>query len=102
MSYTKIQVKEKLTAIGDVSDDVKKTLVCSLIGHSNILKGCFGYMHCARCNEQVGDALAGSYQNDDAVIIGHDCSICRTNAKRLTWKDTFMAKRHGISKEAET
>lgn len=68
-----------------------KEFCCTLIGHSNIVEGCFGYVHCGRCNAQIGDTLAGSYSNPRCVIIGHNCEECQENAKSLTWRDTYMA-----------
>lgn len=84
-----------------LSEDQLKELCCTLIGHSNIVEGCFGYVHCGRCEAQIGDTLAGSYRNDDAVIVGHDCEVCRENAKRLTWRDTFMAKDPQVGTSAQ-
>ena len=86
--WTLPKVKARLKGL---SDEEARNVVCALVGHSNIQNGCFGYFTCARCGEQVGDSLAGTYQNDNIVIIGHDCDICRANARRLRWQDTFLA-----------
>lgn len=71
--------------------DIQKRVVCSLIGHSRIQTVCFGYFSCARCDAQVGDAIAGAYDATNVVIVGHDCEHCRQAAKQLTWKDTLLA-----------
>lgn len=69
-----------------------KKIVCAIIGHSNIEDLCFGYHSCGRCGEQLGDSLGGCYSNPRAVIIGHNCKICRKNYKQLTWKDKLFVK----------
>lgn len=86
----KRDVLTKLKALGDITEAQRNSVACTLIGHSNIIETCFGYVHCARCGDQIGDTLAGAYRNDRAVIIGHDCSICRDNATRLTWQDKLF------------
>jgi len=67
-----------------------RKILCLSLGHSHILKGCFGYMSCARCGEQVGDALGGGYTNDRAVIVGHKCPMCRKNYNKLGWRDRWL------------
>jgi len=68
-----------------------KAIFCIFFGHSNIIETCFGYVHCARCDAQIGDTLAGCYSNTKAVIVGHNCKECKENYKKLTWKDKFLA-----------
>lgn len=68
------------------------TIVCEILGHSNILKGDFGWMYCGRCNVFLGDSLGGAYTNLRAVIIGHKCRHCKKNLKKLTWKDKLLVK----------
>ena len=68
-----------------------RKVICALWGHSNIETICFGYHYCGRCKEQIGDSLAGIYENHDAVVVGHNCDICRTNYKKLSWKDKLLA-----------
>lgn len=67
-----------------------KKIFCVLFGHSRIVEFCFGYVTCARCDEQLGDTLAGAYDLSNSVIVGHDCDICRKNYKTLTWRDKFL------------
>lgn len=67
-----------------------KKIVCAIIGHSNIEDTWFGYHYCGRCREQLGDSLGSWYQNGSAVVIGHNCKICRKNYKLLTWKDKLF------------
>ena len=71
----------------------RNNIVCSLIGHSTISEVCFGYRHCGRCNDLLGDNLGGvDYGREGAVIIGHNCPTCRKNYKKCTWKDKLFVK----------
>jgi hypothetical protein len=67
-----------------------KKILCVFIGHSNIEDVFWGYHTCGRCGEQLGDSLGGAYQNNRAVIIGHNCGTCRKNYKKLTWRDKLL------------
>lgn len=85
---TKTQLLEKLDAMGKLSDEQRNSIVCVLIGHSRIQTSCFGYYYCARCKDQLGDTLASVYPGAErAVVIGHDCDVCRKNYAECTWKD---------------
>jgi hypothetical protein len=86
--WTLKEVKARIAGLDEVT---QKSVVCALVGHSNIITGCLGYWNCGRCDAQIGDSLGGSFQPVNQVIIGHDCKTCRANAKKLTWKDTFLA-----------
>jgi hypothetical protein len=86
---TKVDVKRRIEGL---DDETAKATVCGLVGHSRIQTGGFGYYYCGRCGTQVGDTLASDYRGaKKAVLVGHDCEVCRTNAKALTWRDTFLA-----------
>ncbi len=37
-----------------------RATLCAWIGHSRAFTYCFGYVHCARCEAQVGDCLGGA------------------------------------------
>ena len=87
---TKKDLQEKIKLLGLKDKEQIKKVACSLIGHSNIISTCFGYVHCGRCGDQIGDTLAGCYPVDKCVIIDHNCSLCRKNYKKLNWKDKFM------------
>ena len=88
---TKKELESKLEALGDISLEQKKEVVCALVGHSNIEEYCFGYVSCSRCGTQIGDTLAGSYENKKQVVVGHNCETCRANYKKLNWRDTYLA-----------
>lgn len=88
---TKRELLRKLAALGDISEQQKKNIVCSLIGHSRIQTCCFGYYTCGRCDAQVGDSLGSIYPDAERmVIIGHKCETCQKNYAECTWKDKFM------------
>lgn len=84
---TEQELQAKLEILGPLSDEQRNTIVCSLIGHSLIQTFCFGYYNCARCGEEMGDSLIGSYLNaQNTVIVGHDCDLCRENYGKLGWE----------------
>jgi hypothetical protein len=88
---TETELVERLNALGEVTDEQKRDVVCSLIGHSRIQTHCFGYYYCARCNAQVGDSLGSIYPGAErAVIVGHKCPTCEKNFAECTWHDKFM------------
>lgn len=88
---TRAQLAAKIKALGTITSEQKKSIVCSLIGHSRIVTTCFGYVYCSRCSDQIGDTLGGSFDGSKVVIVGHDCGTCRKNARKLTWRDTYLA-----------
>lgn len=85
------ELEQKLAALGELSDEQKRGVVCSLIGHSKIVHYCLGYINCARCGDQIGDALGGAYNAEENVIVGHACQTCKKNFAELGWQDKFMA-----------
>ena len=104
---TQKELEAKLAALGLPEGDERiKGIVCSLIGHSNIITSCFGYIHCARCDAHIGDSLGGFYRNENAVIVGHNCETCRMNYEKMGWEDKFLcpdpfAKEEVIDEEDE-
>lgn len=78
--------------IRGLDEESARRVVCALVGHSRIQTHCFGYYYCARCGEQVGDTLGSVYDGARlAVVVGHDCNLCRENAKALTWRDSMLS-----------
>ena len=74
-------------------DDHRKEIVCSLIGHSNIMHNFMGYHDCGRCGARLGDTLASIFPGaEGAVIIGHNCKICKKNYEKCSWKDTYLVE----------
>ena len=88
---TKKEVMEKIKVLGDIDQETRNSIVCSLIGHSDIVHTCFGEVSCGRCNAKIGDILAGFYPIDECVLIGHDCDTCRANYTKMNWKDKLYA-----------
>jgi len=85
---TKAELRAKLKALGKMTKAQRNNIVCSLIGHSMIQELCFGYYTCGRCGVQMGDNLGSIYPAaEEVVVIGHNCPKCKTNYKKLTWRD---------------
>lgn len=91
MKITKKQLLGRIALLGNLTEEQQKRVVCAIIGHSNIQTTCFGYVYCGRCGDQVGDYIASCYENDKQVVVGHGCDLCKTNYKKLTWKDKLFA-----------
>lgn len=94
---TEIGLKRKIRALGDISEEEKAGVACVLVGHSNVVDLCFGYVTCARCGEQIGDMLSGTKALPNTVIIGHKergtekpCRGCKTNYGKLDWTDLMF------------
>lgn len=90
---TKKELKQKIEALGELKHDQKMSIICSLIGHSNICTAFFGYRYCGRCGDQLGDSLGSvDYFAKQAVLVGHKCDTCIENYKDSTWKDKLYTK----------
>lgn len=87
---TEVELRAKLAALEPLTDAQRKSITCSLIGHSKIQEHCFGYWYCGRCGTQVGDSLGGTYDPTDTVVIGHRCERCKTNYESCDWKDKLF------------
>ena len=94
------ELMNKLATLGDLDDGTRNSVACSLLGHSKIQTGCFGYYYCSRCGELMGDAIGGFYPMNDIVIVGHNCPTCRDNYEKLNWRDKLFTP-HPFSKEVE-
>jgi len=91
LEMTEKELQTKIAALGLPEDDPRiKGIVCQLIGHSRIVELCFGYVSCARCGDQIGDTLGGTYDLSDKIVVGHNCETCRANYAKLNWQDRFM------------
>ena len=87
---TKKEYEAKMAALEPLEDGQRKSITCSILGHSHITTGYFGYVYCARCGEEVGDQLLGIYYDPLEVRVGHNCPICRANYKKLDWKSKVL------------
>lgn len=75
-----------------LSDGQKKQIHCVKHGHSHIVTTCFGYVHCARCDDQIGDTLGSTMNLDDYVVVGHvgkklNGCHCTDNYRNLPSRD---------------
>jgi len=68
-------------------------IYCVNHGHANFVWSCFGYVHCGRCGEQIGDTLAGIFSGAGMVVVGHDCSTCTDARKTLSKLDVTILER---------
>ena len=88
---TELTRAEVMKRIKGLSKEKQRAVVCSLVGHSLIVTGCFGYVYCARCEAQIADSLGGINANAEAQVrVGHNCPTCRTNYKKLDWRHTLL------------
>lgn len=91
---TEQELMQKLASLGDITEEQRNAIVCSLLGHSKIQRFCFGYYTCSRCGALVGDSLGSVYpQASEVVVVGHmngECSTCKTNYEKLGWQDKIF------------
>lgn len=85
---TKKELMAKLKILEPKDKKQRDDLVCSILGHSRISTGWFGYRYCARCSDQLGDSLGSiDLGAKGSVLVGHNCKECRKNYKQCTWRD---------------
>ena len=96
---TREEYEAQIASLEPLTEEQRKNITCALLGHSHITTGFFGYVYCARCGEQIGDALAGSYYDPLEVRVGHNCPTCRTNYGKLGWEDKILTPDSFIKEE---
>ncbi len=90
----------------------RRRIFCVKHGHSRLREFCFGYHHCARCGDLLGDSLGGAYRDETAVYVGHMCRFardgtqtpgcnCPGNATKLTKKDFALVPQWNSSGEEQ-
>ena len=85
---TKKELLEKIKLLKPKNKGQRNEIVCALVGHSLIQEHCFGYFDCGRCGQRLGDSLGSIYLTaEKTVLIGHNCKTCRSNYKKLSWRD---------------
>lgn len=84
-AITRADLRAKLAALGEITKDQRNDIVCSLLGHSDIVCYSFWRFLCGRCGDIVGDKLSGA-TGEKYVVIGCDCKKCRANFKKLDWR----------------
>lgn len=77
--------------IAGLPEPVQQRVVCALVGHSRIVTYYMGYISCARCTAQIGDAMGGVDTLVGRVLAGHNCEACAQTIAQLTWHDTLLA-----------
>lgn len=88
---TREEYDAKMAALEPLTEEQRKSVTCSLLGHSHITTGCFGYVYCARCGAQIGDVLGGCFYDPLEVRVGHNCPVCRANYEKLGWESKVLA-----------
>ena len=68
-------------------------IYCVKHGHAKFVWSFFGYVHCGRCGEQIGDTLAAIFSGEGYVSVGHDCDECTKVISTLSQLDLGILKR---------
>lgn len=84
---TKKEVQSRIEGLDEMQ---AKNVICALVGHSRIVTMCFGYVSCARCEDQIGDKLASVFDTTHCVVVGHNCETCQKNYAQMTWRDKWL------------
>ncbi len=71
----------------------KAQIYCIKHGHANYITMCFGYVHCGRCEEQIGDTLAGIFDTSNSIFVGHKCKTCDKLKRKLSSLDKKILSR---------
>lgn len=90
MTTTELTQQDVEARIAGLDEETQRRTVCAMVGHSDVVTQCFGYVHCARCEAQIGDTLGGIFDLTSCVIVGHKCETCQTNYEKLDWRHKFM------------
>ncbi|MGE0674897.1 MAG: hypothetical protein AB7O64_17780 [Methylibium sp.] len=83
-------VDEARSRIEGLDHDTARSVICALLGHSKVQKVCFGYWYCGRCETQIGDSLASTFDGSRSVVVDHHCDVCRQNLAGLTDADRLL------------
>ena len=62
-------------------------IYCIKNGHANYVWKFFGYVHCGRCGQQIGDQLGSIFDTTELIVVNHKCSICSKLKKKLSSLD---------------
>lgn len=75
-------------------------IYCVKNGHASYISHCFGYIHCGRCGDQIGDQLAGCFDTTNMITIGHNCDLCNKLKNDLSELDKQILHRLENSKDS--
>ena len=88
-----------------ITQQQKAQIYCVKHGHANYVYSFFGYVHCGRCGDQIGDRLGGFFPMDKSVVIGckaKPCENCDPVFKKLDKFDkkicSYLKKNYKKSK----
>lgn len=79
-----------------LTQEQKARIYCVKNGHANYVFKCWGYVHCGRCGEQIGDQLGGVFDTRDLLVVGcktKGCKVCPKVKKTLSKMDKEILKR---------
>ena len=71
----------------ELTQEQKMRIYCVKHGHAKYITMCFGYVHCGRCGDQIGDRLGGVFDTTGYMFPNHDCKICNKIRKTLSKMD---------------
>lgn len=75
----------------------KACIYCIKNGHADFVWSFWGYIHCGRCGEQIGDTLGGVFSRADKVIVlgckKKPCDVCDPIRKKLSKLDKQILRR---------
>ena len=80
--------------VGEEVDMSVGRIICGFLDHSQFTTNFFGYVYCARCGEEMGDNLAGSFANGISINSEHelDCKNCMEIRNNMSFKERFISK----------
>lgn len=82
-----------------VTQKQEASIYCIKHGHADYIWTFFGYVHCGRCGDQIGDTLAGVFDTKKMIVVGHKCKMCSSLKRKLNKLDKEILKRLEKNKE---
>ena len=79
-----------------LTQEQKAQIYCVKHGHAPYIYKFWGYVHCGRCGEQIGDTLVSMFPCDKRAVIGcpdKPCSTCDPIVKKLNKMDKEIYRR---------
>lgn len=77
----------------ELTQTQKAQIYCVKNGHANYVTNCMGYKSCGRCDQQIGDTLAGVFDMSNVIAVGHKCDKCDELKKSLSPLDVTILER---------
>lgn len=80
----------------ELTQEQKAKIYCVKNGHAKYITMCWGYVHCGRCGEQIGDRLAGVFDTKKMLVVHCNkkpCKDCDPIEKKLNKMDKEILKR---------